>query len=109
MGPEGQMGKSDTRIVLSRSFHVDDVVDVEMYSNERVKARGKGEKERERRKGGKGRRTLIEKSHDTENLDLLDLPSVADLLTNLADIQGIVVTTSLSLGVGLSRILPGLL
>lgn len=52
--------------------------------------------------------TFVQKSHDSEDLDLLDLASVTDLLTNLADIQRIVVTTSLGLGVGLGRILPGL-
>lgn len=57
----------------------------------------------------KKRRTLIEKSHDTKDLDLLDLTGVANLLTNLADIQGIVITASLGLGVGLCGILPGLL
>lgn len=55
------------------------------------------------------KRTLVEKSHDTEDLDLLDLTGVADLLANLADIQGIIITASLGLGMGLSGILPGLL
>lgn len=51
---------------------------------------------------------LIEQRHDTENLDLLDLSDVADLLTDFADIEGIVVTASLGLGVSLGGVLPGL-
>lgn len=51
---------------------------------------------------------LIEQSHDTEDLDLLDLTDVADLFTDLANVQGIVVALSFRLGMGLVRVLPGL-
>jgi hypothetical protein len=52
--------------------------------------------------------TLIEQGHDTENLDLLDLTGVADGLTDLADIERVVVTKSLGLGVLDGRVFPGL-
>lgn len=48
--------------------------------------------------------TFIQESHDTKDLDLLDLTSVADLLTNLNDINRIVVT----LGLGLRMLLVGI-
>jgi hypothetical protein len=51
---------------------------------------------------------LIEKSHDSEDLDLLDLTAVADGLTDLADIKGIIVALGFGLGVGGSGVLPGL-
>ena len=51
---------------------------------------------------------LVKESHDTENLDLLDLADVTDLLTNLADIEGVVVTPGLGLGVSGLRVLPSL-
>ena len=52
--------------------------------------------------------TLIEEGHDTENLDLFDLASVTDLFTDLADIEGIVVTLGLGLRVRMVGVLPGL-
>ena len=52
--------------------------------------------------------TLIEQSHDTENLDLLDLASVADELANLADIERVIVTLGLGLRVDGVGVLPGL-
>lgn len=51
---------------------------------------------------------LVEESHHTENLDLLDLTGVADKLTNLADVERIVITLGLGLGVDNVRVLPGL-
>jgi len=52
--------------------------------------------------------TLIEKGHDTENLDLFDLANITDLFTDLANIEGIVVTLGLGLRVRVVGILPGL-
>lgn len=51
---------------------------------------------------------LVEKGHDTEDLDLLDLAWVADKLTNLADIKWIVITLGLGLWVDNVWVLPGL-
>lgn len=51
---------------------------------------------------------LVEESHDTEDLDLLDLSWVADKLTNLADVQWVVVALSLGLWVDDIWVLPGL-
>ena len=51
---------------------------------------------------------LVKKSHHTEDLDLLDLTGVADKLTNLANIQGVVVTLGLGLVVGRVGVFPGL-
>lgn len=51
---------------------------------------------------------LVEKGHDTENLDLLHLTSVADELADLADIERIVVALGLGLGVDGVGVLPGL-
>lgn len=48
--------------------------------------------------------TFIQESHDTKDLDLLDLTSVANLFTNLNDINRIVVT----LGLGLRMLLVGI-
>lgn len=52
--------------------------------------------------------TFVEESHDTEDLDLLDLTSVADLFADLAHIERVVVTLSLGVGVGVVRVLPSL-
>ena len=52
---------------------------------------------------------LIEERHDAEHLDLLHLADIADLLADLAHIEGIVVALGLRLGVGRLRVLPGLL
>ena len=54
------------------------------------------------------RLTLVKESHDTEDLDLLHLPDIADLLTNLTDVEGIVVTLGFGLRVSLLRIFPRL-
>ena len=51
---------------------------------------------------------LIEKSHDSEDLDLLDLTAVSDGFSDLADIKGIIVALGFGLGVGGSGVLPGL-
>jgi hypothetical protein len=52
---------------------------------------------------------LIQKSHDSENLDLLDLTSVTNLFTNLAYIQRVVVAIRLGLVVCNIRIFPSLM
>ena len=51
---------------------------------------------------------FIQKSHNTQYLDLLNLASVTYSLTNLTDIQRIVVTLGLGLGVDGVGVLPGL-
>lgn len=51
---------------------------------------------------------LVEKGHDTEDLDLLDLAGVANKLTDLADIERVVVTLGLGLGVDGVGVFPGL-
>lgn len=51
---------------------------------------------------------FVEEGHDTEDLDLLDLSNVADLLADLADIERVVISLGLGLGVELRRVLPGL-
>lgn len=52
--------------------------------------------------------TLVEQSHDTQNLDLLHLADEAYSLTDLTDIQRVVVALSFCLGVESSRVLPSL-
>ena len=52
--------------------------------------------------------TLVKKSHDTEDLDLLDLTGVTDGLSNLTDIEGVIVTVSAGLGVLDSWVFPSL-
>lgn len=52
---------------------------------------------------------LVEKGHDTEDLDLLDLTGVADKLTDLANVERVVVTLGLGLRVDSVGVLPGLL
>jgi len=51
---------------------------------------------------------LVEESHNTEDLDLLDLAGVADLLTDLTDVERVVVTLGLGFWVGGLRVFPGL-
>lgn len=51
---------------------------------------------------------LIQQGHDTKDLDLLDLTRVSDQLADLADVQWIVVTLGLGLGVDNVGILPSL-
>ena len=51
---------------------------------------------------------LVEESHDTKDLDLLHLTNVADKLANLADVEGIIVTLGLGLGVDGVGVFPGL-
>ncbi len=51
---------------------------------------------------------LIEERHDAEDLDLLDLASVADQLANLAHVERVVITLGLGLGVDGVGVLPGL-
>jgi len=52
--------------------------------------------------------SFIEEGHDTEDLDLLDLTGVTDGLSNLADVEGVVVTVSASLGVLDGGVFPSL-
>ena len=52
--------------------------------------------------------TLVDQGHDAEDLDLLDLTNVANLLTDLADIERIVVALGLRLRVEGGGVLPGL-
>lgn len=52
---------------------------------------------------------LIQQSHDTKNFDLLDLTSVANKLTDFADVKRVVVTLGLGLGVDNVGVFPGLL
>jgi hypothetical protein len=49
---------------------------------------------------------LVKESHDTENLNLLDLAYISDQLTNLTNIKRIVVALGLGLGVDGVWILP---
>jgi hypothetical protein len=51
---------------------------------------------------------LVEEGHDAEDLDLLDLAGVADKLTDLADIERVVVALGLGLRVNGVGVLPGL-
>lgn len=51
---------------------------------------------------------LVEQSHDTEDLDLLDLTGVTDELANLADVKWVIVALGLRLRVNRVGILPGL-
>jgi len=51
---------------------------------------------------------LIEQSHDTEHLDLLNLANITNLLSDFADIKGVIVTLRFGLSMYLSGILPGL-
>lgn len=51
---------------------------------------------------------FVEKSHDTENLDLLDLAGVSDELSNLAYVEGIIVALGLGLGVNGVGVFPSL-
>lgn len=51
---------------------------------------------------------FVKESHDAENLDLLDLPSVTDKLANLANVERVVVALGLGLRVDDVGILPGL-
>ena len=53
--------------------------------------------------------TLVEEGHDTEDLDLFDLTSIADLFADLANVKGIVVTLSLGFRVRMVWIFPCLL
>ena len=52
--------------------------------------------------------SLIEERHDTEDLYLLDLTDVPDLLTDLTDIERVVVALCLGLGVSLGGVFPSL-
>ena len=51
---------------------------------------------------------LVKEGHNTKDLDLLDLTGVTDKLTNLADVERVVVALGLGLGVNGVGVLPGL-
>ena len=51
---------------------------------------------------------LVEQGHDAKDLDLLDLAGVANELTDFADVERVVVTLGLGLGVDGVGVLPGL-
>jgi len=51
---------------------------------------------------------FVEEGHDAENLDLLDLTNIADLLSDLTDIEGIVIAPRLRLGMRLAGVFPSL-
>lgn len=52
---------------------------------------------------------FVQEGHDTENLDLFDLTGVTDEFTDFANVQWVVVTLGLGLGVDDIRVFPGLL
>jgi hypothetical protein len=52
--------------------------------------------------------SFIEEGHDTEDLDLLDLTGVTDGLSNLTDVERVVVTVSAGLGVLDGWVFPSL-
>ena len=54
------------------------------------------------------RLAFIQKSHDAENLDLLDLTGVTNRFTDFADIQRVVVSLGFGLGMGMTRVFPSL-
>lgn len=49
---------------------------------------------------------LVQEGHDTEDLDLLDLADLGDTLTDLADVERVVVTVGLGLRVGDRGVFP---
>lgn len=51
---------------------------------------------------------LVEQGHDTEDLHLLDLTGVANELTDFANVERVVVTLGLGLGVDSVGVFPGL-
>ena len=51
---------------------------------------------------------FVEKSHDAEDFDLLDLTSVADELANFADVERVVISLCLGFRVNDVGIFPGL-
>lgn len=51
---------------------------------------------------------LVKQGHDTKDLDLLDLAGVADQFTDLTNVQRVVVTLGLGLGVDAVGVFPGL-
>jgi hypothetical protein len=51
---------------------------------------------------------FIEKGHDTQDLYLLNLTTISYLLTDLADVEGVIVTLCFRFSMGLGRIFPGL-
>jgi len=52
--------------------------------------------------------SFIEKSHDTEDLDLLDLADVANLFADFTNIKGVIIALGLCLSVHVSGIFPSL-
>lgn len=52
--------------------------------------------------------TFVKESHDAEDFDLLNLTGVADVLTDFADIERVIVAPGLGLGVASVGVFPGL-
>jgi len=52
--------------------------------------------------------TFIQECHNAEDLDLFDLANISDLLANLANIKGVIVTLGLGLSMRDGRVLPSL-
>jgi len=51
---------------------------------------------------------LIQKSHDTEHFDLLDLTGIANQFTDFANIERVIIALGLGLGVNDVGVFPGL-
>lgn len=51
---------------------------------------------------------LVKQGHDAEDLDLLDLTGVAYSLTDLTDVERIIVAIGLGFGMGSTGVFPGL-
>ena len=49
---------------------------------------------------------LVQQGHDTKDLDLLDLAGISNQLTDFTDVQWIIVTLGLSLGVDNVGVFP---
>ena len=52
------------------------------------------------------RLALIEKRHDSENFDLLDLANVSELFADFTDVEWVIVTVCFRLRVDLCRVFP---
>jgi hypothetical protein len=53
-------------------------------------------------------RTLVDERHDAEHLDLLDVTGLGDGITDLADVERVLVTKGVGLGVLVRGVFPGL-
>lgn len=52
--------------------------------------------------------SFVEKSHDAEDFDLLDLADVTNMFANFTNIKWVIISPGLCLGVGLIGIFPSL-